>query len=759
MSELNLFQKLFARKPTTSVDDSSVAAVDLPSDMSVEALAVAPDIKPLERPVEPSPAIMQAEVKSDETPDDQTLITIPVLGRRTVVAHQRIFAALLALSLVILALVTFFALTQADKVSQQLSATGQALMQSQRLAKSVSQALVGSPQAFPDVKESAEVLAKTVRGLKSGDDAMRIDAVPEDAQPDIEKISPLMERAEKSAGTVLGQQKILTQVGAALRTINRQSSDLLEIAETVSSLKLQQNAAPTEISAAGQLVMLTQRIGKSANEFLTMEGVSPEAVFLLGKDLNSFKEIAQGLQTGSAELRLAGTKDAQTRERLDALMKLYEQTRVQAGAILGNLQGIVSAREAQVSIISDSEPLRRNLEELQGKLSTKSGLSAGAVTTLILATLFAILCAAGLAYVQLQDGKRQQSLAQQQRLAAEGQEQQAKRVNDGNQAAILRLMNELQAVAEGDLTQETTVTEDITGAIADSVNYTVEELRLLVGNVQSTAGRVAQTTTQVENTSTELLAASTEQLREINETGKLVLDMAGRINKVSVQAQDSALVARQSLTAAESGLAAVQNAIGGMNSIRDQIQETSKRIKRLGESSQEIGEITELISDITEQTNVLALNATIQAASAGEAGRGFSVVAEEVQRLAERSADATRQISALVKAIQTDTQDAVAAMERSTHGVVEGAKLSDSAGTALTEIDRVSRRLAELIEQISNATSEEAKSANIVASNIQHIFAVTEQTGEGTRATAQQVRELSKMANDLRESVSRFKIA
>ena len=203
----------------------------------------------------------------------------------------------------------------------------------------------------------------------------------------------------------------------------------------------------------------------------------------------------------------------------------------------------------------------------------------------------------------------------------------------------------------------------------------------------------------------------------------------------------------------------MQNAIGGMNSIRDQIQETSKRIKRLGESSQEIGEITELIADITEQTNVLALNAAIQAASAGEAGRGFSVVAEEVQRLAERSGDATRQIAALVKAIQTDTQDAVAAMERSTQGVVEGARLSDNAGTALSEIDRVSRRLADLIEQISSSASKEADQANEVASNIQHIFAVTEQTGESTRSTANQVRDLARMADELRQSVARFKIA
>ena len=256
-------------------------------------------------------------------------------------------------------------------------------------------------------------------------------------------------------------------------------------------------------------------------------------------------------------------------------------------------------------------------------------------------------------------------------------------------------MNELQTVAEGDLTQQATVTEDITGAIADSVNYTVEELRTLVRQVQSTVGRVTDTTQQVEQTSTELLAASTEQLREIRDTGESVLQMAGRINEVSAQAQETAQVARQSLQAAETGLTAVQNTIGGMNSIRDQIQETSKRIKRLGESSQEIGEITELISDITEQTNVLALNAAIQAASAGEAGRGFSVVAEEVQRLAERSGDATRQIAALVRTIQTDTQDAVAAMERSTQGVVEGAKLSDAAGTALGDIDRVTRELSD----------------------------------------------------------------
>jgi twitching motility protein PilJ len=681
------------------------------------------------------------------------------LGSRPVEVHQRRLSVVLALSLAVLGVTAAVSLRRADHVAQQVAGTGQALMQSQRLAKAVSQALVGHPQAFLDVKESADVLARNVGGLVSGDEGLGL--VPADAQGQAELVRsvPLVTRTADNAAAILRQENILTQVGHALRAINRQSSDLLELAESVSSLKLQQGAAPSEVSAAGQLVMLTQRIGKSANEFLTLEGVNPEAVFMLGKDLRTFRQIGQGLLEGSPELRLAATGDPQIRERLQVLLALYDETRNEAGAILGNLQGLVAAREAQAAIITDSEPLRRSLQILQDHLSSRSGLGWLALVALFVSALAAIACAIGLAYVQLMDSRRRHALSEQQRLEAERQQQAAKRINDANQAAILRLMNELQSVAEGDLTQEATVTEDITGAIADSVNYTVEELRQLVGHVHQTARRVTQTTARVDDTSTQLLATSAEQLREIRETGQSMLGMAGRINRVAGQAQESAQVARLSLQAAESGLVAVRNAMGGMNTIRDHIQETSKRIKRLGESSQEIGEITELISDITEQTHVLALNAAIQAAAAGEAGRGFSVVAEEVQRLAERSADATRQIAALVKTIQTDTQDAVAAMERSTEGVVAGARLSDSAGAALTQIDQVSRRLADLIEQISTAAVREAEAANGVAGSIQHIFTVTEQTGEGTRSTALQVRELSRIADELRQSVERFKIA
>ncbi len=681
---------------------------------------------------------------------------LPLIGHRPVADQQRILFSMSVIGLLALIALALWSVLAANRGAAQVGASGQALMQSQRLAKSVSQALVGSAASFPEVKDSADVLVKNVRSLRTGEGD--IAAAPASVQEAIEPMLPFVDRAEKNAATVLGQQKILTEVGKALRAINRQSSELLETAETVSSLKLQQDASPAELSAVGQLVMLTQRIGKSANEFLTMEGVSPEAVFLLGKDLNSFREIAQGLLDGNAELRLPPTRDAQTKERLVALLKQYEETRTQAGAILGNLQGLVSAREAQANIIADSEPLRKGLETVQERLGKSTGISALDLAMWIAAALVMLLGGFGLLRLYVRDQAERAESAEAQRQNAEREQQESKRVNDANQAAILRLMNELQAVAEGDLTQQATVTEDITGAIADSVNYTVEELRTLVSQVTGTAGRVTDTTQQVEATSTELLAASSEQLREIRDTGESVLQMAGRINNVSGQAQETAAVARQSLVAAESGLRAVQNTIGGMNSIRDQIQETSKRIKRLGESSQEIGEITELISDITEQTNVLALNAAIQAASAGEAGRGFSVVAEEVQRLAERSGDATRQIAALVKTIQTDTQDAVGAMERSTQGVVEGTRLSDAAGTALGEIDRVSRQLADLIAQISNQALSEAQSANVVAANIQHIFAVTEQTGEGTRSTAQMVRELSRTAEELKQSVARFKI-
>ena len=326
------------------------------------------------------------------------------------------------------------------------------------------------------------------------------------------------------------------------------------------------------------------------------------------------------------------------------------------------------------------------------------------------------------------------------------------------QAAILRLMNEMGDLADGDLTIRTTVSEDITGAIADSVNYTIEELAMLVSRINDAAGRVTNATQTAQHTSAELLDATERQSHQIEEAGATVQNMAQEMTHYSERALHTAQVARASLESARKGADAVENTIRGMNAIREKIQETSKRIKRLGESSQEIGEIVELISDITEQTNVLALNAAIQAASAGEAGRGFTVVAEEVQRLAERSAEATKQIAAIVKTIQTDTQDAVGAMENATRDVVEGARLSDAAGQALAEMGQVSMDAAHLIEQISSDTQTQAAEAIRVAESMKDILGITEQTTHGTKQTAESVGQLADLAIELKGSVSGFKV-
>ena len=537
-------------------------------------------------PKDAAPALAPAD---SEPPSAQDLsavqISVPGLGKRSVKSQRRLLVAIFAVSLLVLLPATLYKFFLLDGLGQQVKATGTVMLQSQRLAKSVSQALVGNPQAFADLADSSEILTKSFDVLENSAGDSKLQPLPAESRELLSQARPLVEQAKASANTILAQQKVLEQIAAALQRINRQSEDLLELTRTISSMKQQQGAAPSDISAVGELSTLTQRIGKSANEFLTSQGVSAEAVFLLGKDLNSFSEIARGLLDGSADLRLNATKDTPTRDRLLELIAMFDDSRAQAGAILNNLQLLVAVRQAQSVVISDSESLGKKLETLQSQLSGQSQtgvLTFGAFAPLVLLPL---LAAAGLWFVQVQEGKirqasteAQRQFAQERRIQAEQLELNAKRINDANQSAILRLMNELQTVAEGDLTQEATVSEDITGAIADSVNYTLEELRSLVTNVQSTADRVVQTTAAVDDTSSALLLASNAQLLEIREVGRSVVEMSVRINEVSAQAQESAQVARQSRQAAESGLHAVQNAIGGMNTIRDQIQETSKRI-------------------------------------------------------------------------------------------------------------------------------------------------------------------------------------
>ncbi|OPH39987.1 methyl-accepting chemotaxis protein [Moraxella equi] len=331
--------------------------------------------------------------------------------------------------------------------------------------------------------------------------------------------------------------------------------------------------------------------------------------------------------------------------------------------------------------------------------------------------------------------------------------------NERSQMAILRLLDELGDLAEGDLTVNATVSEDFTGAIADSVNFAIDQLRQLVLAINTTADRVAQSSQQTQMTAVELAEASEHQAQEIAGVSAAINEMAVSIDQVSANASESASVAQRSVVIAQNGVDVVQRSIEGMNTIRNQIQETSKRIKRLGESSQEIGDIVGLINDIADQTNILALNAAIQASMAGEAGRGFAVVADEVQRLAERSAAATRQIETLVKTIQADTNEAVSSMESTTAEVVKGAKLAKDAGEALEEVQTVSNTLADLIQNISNAARQQATSAGHISSTMNIIQDITSQTSSGTMATARSVGRLNEMAAALQESVSGFKLS
>lgn len=330
--------------------------------------------------------------------------------------------------------------------------------------------------------------------------------------------------------------------------------------------------------------------------------------------------------------------------------------------------------------------------------------------------------------------------------------------NEKNQAAILRLLDELEYVAEGDLTVNATVTEDITGAIADSVNFAIEQLRQLVQAINDTAASVTQSSQQTQLTATELAAASEQQAQKIASVSAAIADMVNSIKQVSTSATQSASVADRSVAIAHNGAQVVQRSIDGMSIIREQIQETSKRIKRLGESSQEIGDIVGLINDIADQTNVLALNAAIQASMAGEAGRGFAVVADEVQRLAERSANATKQIEGLVKTIQADTNEAVMSMESTTTEVVQGAKLATDAGEALKEVQTVSSSLADLIQQISSEAQLQASSAGQISQDMEVIEQITSTTTAATRTTADSVGQLNEMAASLQKSVSGFKL-
>jgi len=669
------------------------------------------------------------------------------IGHLPIAKQEQILGVLTGVFVVLALVMLFFYINLNSKTAASSGTATEMQMLSQRLARGTSLAVQGNAQAFESVKDSRDRFRTDLDALTKGGTikGVSIDvATAEPLQTQLGEVTNRWERVEKNATAVLDNQQALVSLSKGLEGINQGNTALLELAQQAASQAASGGGSVREIDFTNQLAMLSQRIAKNANSLVSSEEIDPEVAFLLGKDTGTFRDILNGLLKGSEPLRLSGVKNEEARSTLTELQKRFTTYEAGVNAILQNMQRLVVAKQAARGINQDSEPLLADATNLANSYEAQN---TGRLFTLGAAIVFgivALLCAGVLAKV----------LYDEQRVSAFESEQENKR----NQEAILRLLNEMGNLADGDLTVQASVTEDVTGAIADSINFTIEELRTLVKGINSATDQVGKATTDAQAISNRLFEASQRQNREIQQASASVLQMAQSINEVSQSAAQSARVAQQSLAAAEKGGQAVQNQIAGMNEIRAQIQDTAKRIKRLGESSLEIGEIVELISDITEQTNVLALNAAIQAASAGEAGRGFTVVAEEVQRLAERSGEATKQIDAIVKTIQADTQDAVAAMEKSTVGVVEGTKLSDAAGQALDEIRRVSRELADLIGGISAQTQSQSASVSDVTRGMQGILKITEETTEGTKQTNVSIGQLTKLAAELRSSVAGFKV-
>ncbi|MBV8625305.1 MAG: type IV pili methyl-accepting chemotaxis transducer N-terminal domain-containing protein [Herbaspirillum sp.] len=705
--------------------------------------------------------------KADPAAAQVRRMRLPYINRFSLRTQTRLLLALLSLSLTALFLFLWLGSRIYILATLQTNLASDLVMHSQRIGKAVPNAIQGNPEAFIQLSQSRSEFNRGLLLLTSGGPYQGNTIEPSDTaiKPALENVARLWRRTDQAADTILRLEKELTGFGTTLRQLNQLLPQMLDLSEQITMLQSQGRPTPQEMTAASQLVMLSLRLGRSSNEFLTSEGVNPETAFMLGKDITAFGDLLTSLLKGNEMLRLRAATDADMREKLQRLEVVFGKYQPQIAGILGNLQNFIAAKQSEQLVFVENETLKRNLTELQEHYRIALKSRSWTFWAMLATIITALLSAIGIALLQLQASRdnaaaaeERHRLAELQRQLAQQEEEKAMRANHLTQTAILRLMNELQKVADGDLTVHTTVSDDITGTIADSVNYTVEALRALVEQVTQMASKVAVSSEQVRDTTTELGAAARAQARRIQRIAQSMLEMSGEITDVSISADESAEVARHSVVVAERGARAVEDAVKAMDGIGQQIQETSSRITRLGQSSQMIGEITELISDITERTNVLALNAAIQAASAGEAGRGFSVVAEEVQHLAERSSAATREIGALVRMIQADTRDVVMAMERSTAGVTDGAVLSDAAGDALADIRSVSNKLAELIEGMATSTRRQAVSANGVAQQIQGILAENDMIEQSREQVSALYEDLWGAAQQLESSVSRFRV-
>ena len=650
--------------------------------------------------------------------------------------------AALVTTLVIFGANTGYAGWKAARLGGASTAASSLQVNSQRLANQAREAVTGDAAAFTAFKDTRAQIDRDVEQLNANFGSTTGVAGP--VRTVTETWTPLAASAaqvESSEQAVSGFAANASRFSQAVPQLQAQLDELVRAMSSSGSPASQVYIALRQNVLAGNMARRVAEI-QAGGADASLAGDA------LARDVNVFEQVLEGLRAGDQSMNVQPLTNGGAVAALTQASERWTAMKKDLDAIMSNAPALFQAQTASAALTAGSDRLLSDSQDLFaaftafGSLNDKSVL--GNVWISIISGLLAIVSLAGLLF----------SLNRAQRKRYEG----TMELNNRNQEAIMRLLDEIGALAENDLTVKATVTEDMTGAIADSINFAVENLRDLVGTINDTSAQVASSAQETQATAMHLAEAAEHQAQEINSASSRITEIASSIDQVSRNSAESADVAQRSVQIATKGAGVVRETIAGMDSIRDQIQETSKRIKRLGESSQEIGSIVELINDISEQTNILALNAAIQAASAGEAGRGFAVVADEVQRLAERASNATKRIETLVQTIQSDTNEAVSSMEQTTSEVVAGARLAEDAGTALGEIESVSSNLANLILGISTAAKQQSAAASDITETMNTIQSITAQTSQGANQTAQSIGNLAQLAANLRRSVADFKL-
>jgi twitching motility protein PilJ len=626
--------------------------------------------------------------------------------------------------LVVLCLIAAAALTALTRSTPPVAAPGEQLaLVVQRMPFESQNALRGESSAFDSLAKSAARL-KSLRSGASG--------VGEPAS---------WTKLNDGVNTVLEARPAVEAIQASNQEVRELAPKLLsELGDLGSSVGPQKLEGMSRYLERFELTV--QRIQQDLNGLGSGVSDAGPSAQRLADSLEFLNQVIRGLSGEESGIAIQKVTGADAEARLKTVVQRNQQYNNSVRKAIGAADALSKAQTAARGLPAVASTLANQLGATAPRADTGGNYKAAILGVLALAAL--LLAALAVTYSKTADQRRSSELRV--------------RENERNQEAIMRLLDELSSLADGDLTVQATVTEDITGAIADSINYAIEALRELVTTINDSAIQLDGAAKQTQGAAAHMAKASGAQSRQISAASESMADMAASIEEVSGNSERCSDVARHSVDVAHKGGDAVRRTIDGMNAIRETIQETSKRIKRLGESSQEIGNIVELINDIAEQTNILALNASIQASMAGEAGRGFAVVADEVQRLAERAANATKQIEVLVRTIQTDTNEAVVSMERSTTDVVGGALLAENAGAALEEIEQVSNQIASLVQNISASARQQAAVSGNISKNMQVVREISSQTAEGSTATSTSIAKLAALSAQLRKSVAGFRL-